>query len=152
MLLSLAVGTARFLLGQWSVVRAIRDYQSGQSGWFRGAARFVPEPGTGTSLVLTYRESGELRFGAHRGPASRSLRYVERPDGAADVRFADGREFYQLDLRAGDCQAEHRCGADRYLVGTHLLSGDSFTEQWRVTGPAKDYEMTTTYVRTDSQE
>ena len=148
----LAAGTARFLLGEWDVLREVRDYRSGQTGAFRGTARLVPEPGNSAGIVLSYREHGELTFASHRGPASRSLSYRERPDGTADVRFADGRPFYQLDLRAGHCRAEHQCGADRYVAFLRVLSGDSFTETWRVTGPAKDYEMTTTFVRTGSQE
>lgn len=68
------------------------------------------------------------------------------------MRFADGRPFYQLDLRAGHCRAEHQCGQDLYVVFLRVVSDDSFTETWRVTGPAKDYEMTTTFVRTGSQE
>ncbi len=146
-----AAGTARFLLGEWTVAREIRDYRAGQSGSFHGQARFVPEPG-GRAGILRYSEHGELRFAGHRGPASRSLCYCERPDGSADVRFADGRAFYLLDLRAGQCQAEHLCGADRYLVSLRVLGSDSFAETWRVTGPAKDYEMTTTSIRTGSQE
>lgn len=148
----LAAGTARFLLGEWDVVREVRDHRSGKTGAFRGTARLVPEPRGSAGIVLSYREHGELTFASYRGPASRSLSYRERPDGAADVRFADGRPFYQLDLRGGHCRAEHRCGADRYVVFLRVLSGDSFTETWRVTGPAQDYEMTTTFVRTGSQE
>ncbi len=148
----LAAGTARFLLGEWDVVREVRDYRSGRTGAFRGTARLEPAPGGSAGSVLSYREHGELTFAGHRGPASRSLSYRERPDGAADVRFADGRAFYRVDLRAGHCRAEHLCGADRYVVFLRVLSGDRFTETWRVSGPAKDYEMTTTYVRTGSQE
>ena len=146
------VGTVRFLLGEWNVVREIRDNRSGQSGSFRGTARFEPEPGGHAGLVVGYREHGELTFGAHNGPANRSLSYRERPDESADVRFADGRALYQLDLRGGRCQAEHLCGADWYLGSVCVLSSDTFTETWPVTGPAKDYEMTTTYVRTGSRE
>jgi Family of unknown function (DUF6314) len=147
-----APNTARFLLGGWNVVREIRDHRSGETGSFRGTARLEPEPGGNAGIALSYRELGELTFGGHHGPATRSLSYRERPDGAADVRFNDGRPFYHLDLRAGHCQAEHLCGADRYLVSVRVLSDDSFAEMWRVTGPAKDYEMTTTYVRAGSQE
>ena len=92
--------------------------------------------------VLEYTENGELEFGSHRGPACRSLIYRRRPDGAADVRFADGRDFYRLDLRSGSWQAEHPCRADQYLVTVTRLDADSFTETWQVTGPDKDYELT----------
>jgi hypothetical protein len=31
-----------------------------------------------------------------------------------------------------------------------VLGPDSFTEHWRVRGPDKDYEMTTTFARIDA--
>ena len=104
------------------------------------------EPGL-SGRVLAYRERGELRFGSHRGPASRCLLILDLGDGTADVRFADGREFYRLDLRSGACQAAHPCRADQYLVTVTQLSEDSYTETWRVAGPDKDYELVTNYTR-----
>ena len=100
--------------------------------------------------MLAYCEHGELQLGSHRGPASRSLLIRDLADGTADVRFADGREFYRLDLRSGTCQAVHPCRADEYQVTVTRLSADSYTETWRVAGPAKDYELATTYSRAGS--
>jgi hypothetical protein len=151
-----------FLRGDWNVERQISDHRTGQVGFFRGRASFrsgaaeltqesgqAGEPGQAEpdGQVLAYQEDGELRFGSHRGPASRSLLYLGLADGSADVRFADGREFYRLDLRSGACSARHPCRADQYLATVTRLSPDSFTETWRVVGPAKDYELTTTYTR-----
>ena len=160
---ALASGIADFLDGDWNVERQISDHRTGQAGLFRGRASFrlcaaaaVPkevrlagelEPADRNGRVLAYEEQGELRFGGHCGPASRSLLYRELADGSADVRFADGREFYRLDLRSGTWSAAHPCRADRYLVTVTRLGADSFTETWRVSGPAKDYELTTTYIR-----
>ncbi len=167
---ALAGSTADFLSGDWNVVRRISDHRTGQVGSFRGEASFHPCPagllgGAGISLeverdaqpgqtgrVLAYRERGELHLGSHRGPASRSLLLRDLPDGTADVRFADGREFYRLDLRSGTCEATHPCRADQYLLTVTRLSADSYTETWRVAGPAKDYELTATYTRTGGQE
>ena len=67
--LGLATSTARFLLGEWNVVREIQDHRARQSGLFRGTAWFVPAPRGSAGLVLSYREHGELTFGGHRGPA-----------------------------------------------------------------------------------
>lgn len=126
------------------MIRQISDHRAGLDGWFRGQARFLP---AADDQMLQYHEDGELQFGSHRGPAVRSLIYCGRPDGAADVRFADGREFYLLDLRSGLSQAEHLCRADKYLVTVTRLGPDKFTESWRVVGPDKDYGLHTTYVR-----
>lgn len=136
--------TIEFLRGDWSVERQIRDRRAGQDGSFRGTARFRA---SADGYGLEYAEDGDLRYGSHHGTARRRLIYSGRADGAADVRFADGREFYRLDLRPGNWEAEHPCSADRYHVSITRLSQDSFTETWQVTGPDKDYELMTTYRR-----
>jgi Family of unknown function (DUF6314) len=141
-------GILGYLSGDWHLERLISDRRTGQDGVFRGQARFRP---SADEQVLEYREDGELEFGSYRGPASRSLIYCGRPDGAADVRFADGREFYRLDLGSGTCQAEHPCRADQYVVTVTRRSPVSFTETWRVAGPNKDYDMTATYTRTGAE-
>jgi len=144
---SLPGGTLGYLAGDWDVVREIADHRSRQAGEFRGQASFRPV----TSGVLDFAEEGELRFGGHRGPASRSLQFRGVADGGADVRFADGHAFFRLDLRSGSCRAVHLCRADRYAVTVTWLSPDCFTEIWRVTGPDKDYDMTTVYTRAGCQ-
>jgi hypothetical protein len=142
----LAGSTADFLRGRWQVERAITDFRSGQSGSFAGRARCAAAP-AGSAGALSYHEQGELSFGSHRGPASRSLLYVPRSDGAVDVRFSGGRPFFRLDLRSGTCSAEHPCGSDSYLVTMRVLGPGAYIERWRVRGPGKDYVMTTTMVR-----
>jgi hypothetical protein len=144
---SLPGGTVGYLAGDWDVVREIADHRCGRAGEFRGRARFQCVTDGAECAVLDFAEQGELSFGGHRGPACRSLRYHGRADGGADVRFTDGREFFRLDLRWGNCRAVHLCRADRYAVTVTWLSPDCFTEIWRVTGPDKDYDMTTVYTR-----
>ena len=146
---ALAGGTVDFLAGDWTVVRRICDRRSGEVGSFRGTASFRPAAEAGSSKTMSFVESGELRLGRHHGPAERSLLILDAGDGTADVRFADGREFYQLDLRSGTCAAVHPCRADRYDLTASRLGPDSFTETWRVTGPEKDYELQTTYTRAE---
>jgi Family of unknown function (DUF6314) len=140
-------GAVGYLAGDWDVVREIADHRAGRAGEFLGQASFRPATDSPGCAVLDFAEQGELRFGGHRGPASRSLRYHGRADGGADVRFADESAFFRLDLRTGSCRAVHLCRADRYAVTVTWLSRDCFTEIWRVTGPDKDYDMTTVYTR-----
>jgi len=130
---------ADFLRGGWRVHRRVVDHRRGIEGAFVGRARFADD--------LTYEEDGELSFGGHRGPAARSLRYVDRGGHVLDVRFADGRDFYRLDLSDGGWSAEHPCRADSYVVAGRITGPDSFTEHWHATGPDKDYELHTTYER-----
>ena len=153
--LELAASTLDYLAGDWDVVREIADHRSGVAGSFRGRASFrlrpeseAADPGGQGCRMLELAEQGQLRFGAHYGPAGRSLLYHGCSDGSADVRFADGREFYHLDLRTGACRAVHLCRADRYAVTVTWLTADSFTEVWQVTGPAKNYDLTSVYTRT----
>jgi len=133
---------AEFLRGRWRVRRRMVDHRSGAEGEFAGSAEFTDD--------LSYREDGELRFGGHRGPATRSLRYVDLGGGGFDVKFADGRDFYRLDLEDGGWSAEHACVADTYVVTGRITGPDSFTEHWHATGPAKDYELSAEYRRAGS--
>jgi hypothetical protein len=136
--------TLDFVRGRWRVDRLLADFRSGQRGTFAGSAAFARIDGGAAEGELEYREQGELRFGAHLGPASRSLLYRPVPDGLAEVLFADRRPFYRLDLRSGCWQAEHPCNRDLYAVTIRVLGPDCFTEHWRTSGPGKDYEITTT--------
>jgi hypothetical protein len=148
--------TVGYLRGRWRAERVITDFRSGTTGSFSGTAVFSPRPSGPAGTVaerpdvpglLAYHERGELTFGGHRGPASRSLLYLSAADGSAAVLFADGRPFFTLDLRTGTCAADHPCGRDSYEVTVRVLGPDAYTESWRVRGPGKDYEMTTTLTR-----
>jgi hypothetical protein len=46
-----------------------------------------------------------------------------------------------------DRPVEHLCGEDRYDGEYRLLDPDTLLVRWRVTGPAKDLEIETTYRR-----
>ncbi len=144
---ALAGSTVDYLSGDWNVVRRISDHRTGQVGSFCGTASFSPCEAPENGRLLAYSETGQLRLGNHRGPATRSLLVRDLDDGTADVRFADGREFYRLDLRTGTCEAAHPCRADQYQVTVTRLSADSYAETWRVAGPSKDYELISTYTR-----
>jgi hypothetical protein len=130
---------AGFLRGAWRVRRRVLDHRRGVEGEFVGRARFSGD--------LSYEEHGELTLGGHRGPAARSLRYVDRGAHVLDVLFADGRPFYRLHLSDGGWSAEHPCRDDTYAVAGRITGPDSFTEHWHATGPDKDYELLTTYER-----
>ena len=139
--------TLAFLRGRWRLDRRLDDHRSGARGTFTGDAEFsaTDDPG-----VLRYAERGELCFGGHTGPARRALLLRGLPDGAADVRFADGRAFYVLDLRSGQWTARHGCGADEYRVSYLVRAPGWLEERWHVTGPRKSYETVTTLRRRDT--
>ena len=149
--------TLAFTAGHWRIDRVLADHRSGTQGRFTGSATLsAPAPGSAgepgphdPGPELCYLETGELRFGTHTGPATRTLRYQGRPDGTVDVRFADGHFFYRLDLRSGRCVAVHQCRADRYEITYLALSESAMEERWQVQGPDKDYQATATLIRWD---
>ena len=144
--------TLAFAAGHWRIERVLADHRSGTQGRFTGSATLsepVPSQPDEPWPALCYLETGELHFGTHSGPATRTLRYQGRPDGTVDVRFADGRLFYRLDLRSGRCEAVHQCRADRYEITYLALSEDALEELWRVHGPSKDYHAIATLIRWD---
>jgi hypothetical protein len=136
--------TLAFLRGRWRLERRLDDHRAGVCGTFSGHAEFAA---TDNPAMLRYAERGELRFGGHTGPASRALLLRELPDGGADVRFPDGREFYVLDLRSGQWTARHACGADEYVVSYQVRAAAWLEECWHVTGPRKAYDTVATLRR-----
>jgi hypothetical protein len=164
--------TLAFATGHWRIERVLADHRSGTQGRFSGSATLSePAPGellpgdpalsdpalseagdpgpTPSMPALRYLETGELRFGTHTGPATRTLCYQGRPDGTVDVRFTGGHLFYRLDLRSGRCVAVHQCRADRYEITYLVLSENAMEERWQVLGPGKDYQATATLTRRD---
>ncbi len=141
--------TLAFLAGTWQLHRVLTDHRSGTGGTLAGTATFAPAPGQPgpRHRELRYREEGELRFGEHRGPASRSLVWLGLPGGAAEVRFPDGRPYCVVDLRGGGWEADHPCGRDLYHVTYRVLSEDQLEERWLVRGPAKNYQATAMLTR-----
>ncbi|MFJ8200507.1 DUF6314 family protein [Streptomyces sp. NPDC096152] len=132
------------LAGGWRVERTVRDLAGGAEGRFTGTTVFEPLDGGG----LLHRESGVFVWQGVARPAERTLRFLPAdPPGTAQVRFADGRPFHDLDLRSGHHVAHHPCAADRYRGEFTVLDAAHWRTVWRVGGPAKDLVLTTDYAR-----
>ncbi|MFF0835966.1 MULTISPECIES: DUF6314 family protein [unclassified Streptomyces] len=132
------------LAGRWRVERRVRDLAGGDEGRFTGVTVFSPLDGGG----LLHEESGEFTWRGVARPATRTLRFLPgREPGTADVRFADGRPFHELDLTSGRYVADHPCAADFYRGEFTVTDADRWRTVWRVGGPAKDLVLTTDYVR-----
>jgi hypothetical protein len=133
-----------YLAGTWRVTRSVRDLAGGDEGTFTGTTVFGPLEGGG----LLHEESGTFTWQGVRRPAERTLRFLPGPvPGAADVRFADGRPFHDLDLSRGRLVADHPCAADLYRGEFTVRDEDHWRTVWRVRGPAKDLVLTTDYAR-----
>ena len=126
--------------GRWHLARRIRDRATGQVMTLAGEAVLEPD-GAG----LRQREQGRLITGDGRAlPAERH--YLWRTEGALiALRFADGRPFVRFDPREARPQATHDCAPDLYLGRWDFAAWPMWEQHWRVTGPRKDYSMTSTY-------
>ncbi len=143
--------TLEFLLGNWRVDRRIQDHILESDGHFQGTASISalePLSEYDPPVRATMSESGELRFGAYNGTATRRLELSRFERFAVvSVAFSDGRPFVDLDLRKGIWQSWHVCGNDNYQIITTVLSDDSFEERWQVRGSKKRYDAVTNFVR-----
>lgn len=137
--------TLGYLAGRWRVERTVYDLSQDRTGTFSGTACFTrrEQPATG----LLHAERGEFTWGGVARPASREHLFEPAGDGAAFVRFADGRPFHLLDLRGGHCLADHPCAEDVYRGEFSVLTADRWRVVWTVRGPAKDLRLVTVHHR-----
>ncbi|UXF69143.1 MULTISPECIES: DUF6314 family protein [Rhodococcus] len=131
----------RALVGKWHFERDIVDRLSGSTKHVFGETT-ISDAGDG---LMRWYESGTLRDGDLELPVFRTLFVAERGLEWA-VTFEDGREFH--DWAPGE-EVEHLCGADTYRGRIDVTAGDrsTWTVVWTVTGPSKDYTMTTHLTR-----
>ncbi|WP_053913485.1 DUF6314 family protein [Streptomyces sp. SCSIO 75703] len=133
-----------YLAGRWRTQRTVRDLDRGAEGRFEGCTVFEESADGG----LIGRERGEFTWQGVTRPAARTLRYLPgTAPGTADVRFADGRPFHDLDLSTGRHVAGHPCSADHYRGEFTVRSAVRWRTVWRVAGPAKDLVLVTDHVR-----
>jgi len=137
-----AQGLKTYFAGTWSYLRLLDDRRLGTQGSLLGIASFRPD-GEG----LTYDERGRMVFAGSETTATRRYRYGFPEDLRASVRFADGRSFHEMDLRAGADRFRHDCPPDLYEGQCRLLSDNAWQLEWRVAGPRKDLRLTTVYCR-----
>jgi len=122
-----------YLRGTWDLERKLEDRRTGTQGRLKGRAIIAPE-----TSGLRYREEGALTFGDYRGTFFRIYLYHLLCPARAEVAFADGRPFHDLDLSRGTWRASHCCGDDLYEGRFTALHPDVWQAVWRVTGPGKE--------------
>jgi len=144
-----------YLAGSWTISRTLEDRRRGARGSFAGRAGFAPE-GEG---LLAYREEGRLALGGFETVAHQHYRYAfpappwvgrrapQRTPHRAEVRFADGRPFHDLDLSDGLWTAGHRCAPDTYRGRFRALGPDRWWVRWIVTGPRKNQVLESLFSR-----
>lgn len=127
------------LLGDWSFERTIEDHLRGEVLRVDGTLSLVAEGLTRirwSERGLMHREAGDLEV----------FRVLFLVEGAHDwdVTFEDGRPFHPW--RMGEW-VEHPCAADVYRGRVVADGRAGWSITWRVSGPQKDYVMTTILVR-----
>jgi hypothetical protein len=136
------------LPGTWTLARTVTP-----DGVLDGMARFAARPDGG----LDYHERGELVLPGGRFAAERRYLLMPHRDGFT-VHFADAdpRLFHHVTLaREADGSltgaAPHPCGQDLYVTSYRFAPDGGFTIINRVSGPNKDYTVTSAYTRTAAQ-
>ncbi|MEL6915827.1 MAG: DUF6314 family protein [Pseudomonadota bacterium] len=90
----------------------------------------------------TYLEWGNLEVRGRDYTAGR--RYWWKPmEGGFDVFFEDGKPFHKFTFDRPS--ARHDCDPDTYLVRYDFSEWPTWRCTWEVSGPRKDYKMSSTY-------
>jgi len=130
--------------GRWQIDRVIDDALTGQSITGQGVAHFIAEP-TGH---LVYEEALSLIYPDQPRPFEATRRYIwQGQGGVIEIRFEDGRLLQRLSLSGSNVGDVHHCDPDRYDGRYEFADWPQWRAIWRVTGPRKDYLMTTVYRR-----
>jgi uncharacterized protein DUF6314 len=133
------------LIGSWSFKRVIEGQVTMQ-----GAATFMPL----SDGSLAYREQGHLKLSnGTELQAERSYIFSKGEQGFR-VFFEEKppRLFHEISLSASDGgalsgSARHLCNLDDYQSSYTFLADGRFVVRHVVSGPRKDYTMTTAYTR-----
>jgi hypothetical protein len=124
------------LLGTWDLSRSIDDRLTGRRSRVEGRLSLEAV----SPDRVQWLEEGRWHQAGGDVDVRRGLWLVRDEDTQAWwVRFEDDRDFHPWTPGAA---VVHPCGADTYrgvVLGTPLR----WTVEWDVTGPAKDYLMTT---------
>ena len=121
---------------QWQLSRQIVNHQDNSTASLTGQADFS---GQGGKLLFT--EHGTLEMPHGTFPATCRTLWQFHPT-QIDVFFEDGR-FFHMFSATQPC-ARHLCGDDVYDVD-YDFTAQGWQSLWRVSGPQKNYEMTSHY-------
>lgn len=132
------------LLGAWTLAREIDDRMTAEQSTVDGTSELSLEP----DGRVRWSEQGTLRSGELVLPVSRLL-FVEPRDDEWFVTFDDGRDFHPWSPGG---EVVHPCAPDTYVGRVDILSDDHWRVEWAVSGPAKDYTMTSVLVRAQPNE
>ena len=126
------------LVGEWRMSRTIEDRLAGATSRVEGRLQLsVVDPDR-----IHWHEDGRWQQASGDVEVERTLWIVREAEDNWWVRFEDGREFHPW---APGASVVHDCSPDTYRG---VVAGDErrWTVRWDVSGPRKDYTMTTVLV------
>ena len=133
------------LIGSWSFDRVIEGQATMQ-----GIATFTPL----NEGSLAYREQGHLKLLDGTELQAEREYIFSNSNGGFEVLFKENppRLFHEISLSASiggelSGSAGHLCNLDNYQSTYTFLADGRFVVRHVVSGPRKDYTMTTTYMR-----
>jgi len=132
---SLALVDPTELVGAWVLSRIVDDRLAGVEHRIDGLLELSA---TGPGLIR-WQESGRWHQPTGDVDVRRELRLELDEDAGWWVRFEDGRDFHPW---APGEQVVHPCSPDTYR-GLVAGTPERWTVRWDVSGPDKDYTMTT---------
>jgi len=126
--------------GTWRITRQIKDHRLSRLGQLTGTAVFTPGPDG-----MIYTETGTLRFPGQPDLSAKQSYLWSESGLNIQVKFSDGREFHSIDLTTQTPNAHHHCPPDDYRVTYDFTDWPNWSSRWIVSGPSKDYAMTTLF-------
>ena len=128
------------LVGSWKLARVIVDHLADEESRVEGTTRLtVDDDGR-----IRWVEDGTLFRRGVELPVSRVLFLQSRGERGWFVTFEDGRDFHPWEPGH---RVEHPCAPDHYVGLVEAVAGGAWGVTWRVTGPKKDYTMTSRLTR-----
>ncbi|KIJ88634.1 DUF6314 family protein [Rickettsia asembonensis] len=130
------------LSGKYRINRIIDNY-----GYGEGIAYFLLK----SLNELIYKEELQIHYNDydHQILANKEYRYIlENNNIVKYFAKAENSLFHSLDfIDNSRATGSHLCGSDEYNATYIFLNPDSFTLNYRVLGPQKDYNINTVFNR-----
>ncbi|HJD59231.1 MAG TPA: DUF6314 family protein [Rickettsia endosymbiont of Omalisus fontisbellaquei] len=130
------------LSGKYRIKRIIDNH-----GYGEGVAYFLPE----SLNELIYKEELKIHYNDydHQIPANKEYRYIlENNNIVKYFAEAENNLFYRLDF-IDDSRAtgSHLCDKDEYNATYIFINHNSFSLNYKIFGPQKDYNINTVFNR-----
>ena len=128
--------------GDWKLRRRIQDHLTGARSKLEGRSTFTPENGG-----LKCLETGMLALQGQKPMQANRTYFWREMGGEIEVQFEGGDPFHQFQPLVASVTASHFCAPDQYDVTYDFSGWPNWSAEWRVTGPRKDYVMTSHFTR-----